>query len=190
MCDNRMTCLYDEHLISLIQQGDMDAMAEIYQRYHPMVRDKCLSFTKNIEQAKDLAHDVMIKVMDKINSFKGESKFSTWLYAITLNYCIDHVKKSRFNISLDADQMSFEYIAEDKEEGIFLELKERVAKKALNAVSEKDQQMLIMKYQLNKSIKELQDIYNISASAVKMRLLRARGKATDQYSYMMLNTAA
>lgn len=171
----------DELLINAIQQGDKNSMGELYLRYIPIVRNRCLSFTKNTEIAKDLAQDIMLKVIDKVNSFKGDSRFSTWLYALTFNYCIDHVKKTQFFTSLEEcnDIMTYEEL--ELESAVKKELKIINAERALAAISKKDQQLLIMKYQYNKSIKELQDLYNLSASAVKMRLLRAREKATDLY---------
>ena len=182
----------DEHLVILIQQGDINAMGELYLRYFPLVKSKCLSFTKNNEQAQDQAQDVMLKVMEKISSFKGESKFSTWLYAITFNYCSDQIRRANayYSVSLDTNYNLFEQAENDLEDEVNFELMEISAKRALAEVPQNDQHLLIMKYQYNKSIKELQDMYKLSASAIKMRLLRAREKATHLYTRKMLDHAA
>jgi len=189
MSNHSIKTLNDEQLVKLLQQGYMKSMEEIYGRYYLLVLGKCLSFSKNTEQARDLAQDVMLKVIDKIKSFRGESRFSTWLYSITFNHCTDHIRKSKFFSPLEFNYHLLEYVEEDLDEELMFMFKENVAKEALNTVSEKDQQMLIMKYQFNKSIKELQEMYDLSASAVKMRLLRAKEKAVMAYCSLLQDAA-
>lgn len=182
----------DEQLVTLVQQGDRQAMGELYSRYYSLVYHKCLSFAQYADDARDLAQDVMLKVLDKISSFKGQAKFSTWLYAITFNHCIDQKRKNK-KVSFESlnKLASHTYLArlvyiETMEDDI----KPDIAGKALTAISEEDLNLLLMKYQFNKSIAELQSAYNLSASAVKMRLLRARAKASDSYSRMITSHAA
>lgn len=184
--------LTDEQLVRMLQQGDRCAMGELYARYYTLVFNKCLSFVKNTNDAGDLAQDVMLKVMEKINSFKGESKFSTWLYAITFNYSTDQVRKvkDKYFASLDAQFDLVDHSEVELEEATKMDMRDGHAEKALTAISRKDQQLLIMKYQFNKSIQDLQTMYDLSASAIKMRLLRARAKASDSYYRMITNHAA
>ncbi|MFT5640900.1 MAG: RNA polymerase sigma factor (sigma-70 family) [Cyclobacteriaceae bacterium] len=187
-----LNTLTDECLVKLLQNGDKNAMGELYSRYFSLAHRKCISFTKNVDDANDLTQDVMIRVMEKIHLFKGESKFSTWLYSVTSNYCTDAIRKTKRTSfeSIDAtydlaDLSPFEH--EEREEN---EIRVDVAGRALAGISKEDQQLLFMKYQFNKSIQELQVTYSISASAVKMRLLRARSKAVDMYSLISMQSAA
>lgn len=190
MCKSVYKVLSDEQLVVLSKQGDMTSIGELYIRYFRLVQKRCLSFTKNSEQSKDLAQDVMLKVIDKICSFKGESKFATWLYAITFNYCTDHVRKFQPLTSLD-NNLDFIFWEEtDNESATKKERKFNNAELALLSVSAHDQMLLKRKYQYNKSIKELQEIYNLSPSAVKMRLSRAKEKAASVYYNIKLNPAA
>lgn len=181
----------DEQLIAQFQQGDHKAMGELYSRYYMLVFAKCLSFVKNTDDAADLAQDIMLRVMEKAGTFKQESKFSTWLYAITFNYCTDRVRKNktRHHELVDALDSCIDHTIEDQDFVFERENKEKVAEEALMAISQEDHQILLMKYQLNKSIQELQNMYNLSASAVKMRLLRAREKATILYNTYSLGAA-
>ena len=187
-----LNTLTDECLVKLLQNGDQNAMAELYARYFPLVSRKCILFTKNEDDAKDLAQDIMIKVWKKIRLFKGKAKFSTWLYSITRNYCNDCVRKTKkmYFESIDStcdlvDLSTFEY-----EECEANALREDLACRALAEISAEDQRLLLMKYKFKKSIDELKDTYSLSASAVKMRLLRARSKAVKRYNVISLQPAA
>ncbi|MEQ6119831.1 RNA polymerase sigma factor [Reichenbachiella sp. MALMAid0571] len=181
--------LTDELLVSNLQNGDNSAMGELYSRYYMLVFAKCLSFAKNTDDANDLTQDVMLRVMEKISTFKGDSKFSTWLYAVTFNYCTDKKRKAKGKFFEPIDSLVNLADCTDQERELDAKIKEEVAGKALMTISHEDQQLLIMKYQLNKSIVELQDIYNLSASAVKMRLMRAREKAVTLYSSYCVGVA-
>ncbi len=171
--------LTDEQLARQLQLGDRKAMEELYTRYYMLVFNKCLSFVKNTQEATDLTQDIMLKVMEKISTFRGDAKFSTWLYAITFNFCTDHSRKNkkRFYVGLESSLNLEDHSKEELVMAMEKEIESGIAEKALNAISEEDQQLLRMKYLFNKSISELQAMYNLSASAVKMRLMRAKAKA-------------
>jgi RNA polymerase sigma factor (sigma-70 family) len=180
---NRPYAVSDEQLVANLQNGDKNAMGELYVRYYMLVFNKCLSFSKDTYVAADLAHDVMLRVMEKINSFNGRSKFSTWLFSITFNYCTDQKRKSKGNY-IEPIESCFNLSDTHYEEKVSLcelERKERCAVKILSVICKDDQQLLFMKYHENRSIREIQELFNISASAVKMRLSRARAKAIDMY---------
>ena len=87
--------LTDEQLALQLQNGNNTAIGELYLRYYMLVFNKCLSFTKNTDDASDLTQEIMIRVMERISSFKGKAKFSTWLYAVSFNYCTDIKRKNK-----------------------------------------------------------------------------------------------
>lgn len=177
----------DEQLVVALQNGNSAAMGELYSRYYLVVFNKCLSFTKNTDDAADLAQDVMIKVFEKVKSFKGNARFSTWLYSITFNYCTDRQRKAKnkrfssLEVQFDLEDQSELTLAEALEMG----MREEYAGKVLSCIEVEDRELLLMKYQHNRSIQELQAMYGLSASAIKMRLLRARAKAVSQYNQML-----
>lgn len=73
--------------------GDRDAFEKIYRRYHYRVYCLCLRMTRNVSQAEDLAQDVFIQLFRKINTFRGESSFATWLHRLTVNQVLMHFRK-------------------------------------------------------------------------------------------------
>lgn len=182
----------DEQLAMAVKQGNNPAMSELYSRYYLLVFNKCLSFAKNADDASDMAQDIMIRVFEKLKSFKGDAKFSTWLYAVTFNFCTDRSRKAKgkFFTSIEVQYDLIDQSENSLQEAIVLGKKEESASKALAQLEVEDQQLLLMKYQHNKSIQELQVLYGLSASAVKMRLLRARTKAISVYNQVNLTVAA
>lgn len=80
----------DEELVSQIaSSSDSQSFAILYDRYSNTVYNKCLSFVKSKEEAQDITHDIFIKLYFKLSSFKGNAKFSTWLYSFTYNFCVN-----------------------------------------------------------------------------------------------------
>ena len=79
--------------VQLAATGDMEAFEKIYRRYHQRVYCLCLRMTRNVSQAEDLAQDVFIQLFRRINTFRGESSFATWLHRLTVNQVLMHFRK-------------------------------------------------------------------------------------------------
>ena len=172
--------LSDEQLIREYLKGDNNSLGILYKRYYSKVYHKCLSFSRNPDDAFDLAQDVLMKAFSKMETFKGSSKFSTWLFSITTNHCISQVSKTKNECSLrgesydnimadDIDEEEFE--ARNNREEMELKIDEYLLQ-----LTENDRKMLDLKYRLEYSINDLQSEFKLSTSAIKMRLLRARNK--------------
>ena len=93
--------LTDEELMRVLCLSDLseatgardDLFAELFRRYHPRVTAWCFRVTRNQSSANDLAQEVFLKAYRHIGSFRGDSRISTWLYAITRNHCLSSLKK-------------------------------------------------------------------------------------------------
>ncbi|HET6889920.1 MAG TPA: RNA polymerase sigma factor [Pyrinomonadaceae bacterium] len=79
--------------VQLAAAGDMEAFEKIYRRYHARVYGLCLRMTRNVSQAEDLAQDVFIQLFRRINTFRGEASFATWLHRLTVNQVLMHFRK-------------------------------------------------------------------------------------------------
>jgi RNA polymerase sigma-70 factor (ECF subfamily) len=172
--------LSDEQLIDEFLKGNNSCFGILYNRYYSKVYAKCFSFSRNGDDAFDMTQEILVKAICNVNSYGGKSKFSTWLYAIATNYCITYIKKKRRQYHEDivaAQQILAEWMDQE-------DYKERQKREALEAnldeylmmLSEEERLILVLKYRQNYSVKELQNEFDLSASAVKMRLLRARTK--------------
>jgi len=179
--------LSDEVLVDLIVRSKDPLLFKVlYERYVIMVFNKCLSFSKNSQEAEDVCQDIFLKLLGKIHSFKGASKFSTWLYSFTNNHCVNYYHRNKFkkfekNIS-NIEQMCDEVIAQSSDEDLGQLLKLEKLSEALELILIKDKQILMMKYKEFKSIKDLMELHNLGESAVKMRLKRAKEKLLGVYN--------
>lgn len=155
----------------------------LYSRYADKVYRKCYSFVKDEAAAEDLAHDVFIKVLLNLNSFSGRSKFSSWLYSVTYNFCIDYLRrKQRHHIeSIDNDSSTPINLADIDTVEDLSHIKSDRLKLLLEKVKTEEKMILLMKYADSMSIKEIQEALNLSESAVKMRIKRAKEKVLDLY---------
>lgn len=167
--------LSDEELISaIIEEGKTELFGILYDRYSDKVYRKCISFVKDKAIAQDMVQDVLLKVFTQLNKFKGKSRFSTWLYAITYNYCVEYYRRNSKYGMVDINEGPDLADTNEELEGELLSLRSEKLKGALEKIAPEDRMILLMKYQDDTSIKELMDHLHISESAVKMRLARAR----------------
>lgn len=170
----------DEEIIkAILEEGKTDLFGILYDRYSDKVYRKCLSFVKNEPKAQDMAQDVLLKAFTQLAKFKGTSRFSTWLYSITYNYCVEQYRRSNRITQVDIDEGPDLADPEEIAEEELLEARADKLRKALERISVEDKMILLMKYQDDVSIRDLTEHLNISDSAVKMRLARARAKVRD-----------
>lgn len=184
--DNPYSKLTDEELVSrIVAKNDTMLFGVLYDRYSRMVYNKCYGFSKSQDEAEDLAQDVFLMLFIKLASFKGKSKFSTWLYSFTYNFCVNYVNRNKqrkmSDKSVPMEATEYKLTEEVPDESIY-EMKASKLAKALEMISAEDKSILLLKYQDGASIKELSDLFEIGESAVKMRLKRAKAKLLEIYN--------
>jgi len=92
-------------LIKRAQEGDADAFGSLFQANRSRIYSVCLRMTSNAAEAEDLTQDTFLHVFRKINKFRGDSAFSTWLHRIAVNTVLMHFRKNSLNqVSLDEPQ--------------------------------------------------------------------------------------
>ena len=178
----------DEDLVKeIVETKDTLLFEVLYDRFATLVYNKCFGFAKDEDEAKDLTQDVFLKLFVKLGSFKGDSKFSTWLYAFTYNHCVNYVTR---NNSKRIEKNSVNYsdvepsIEEEdiEDESGFFQMKVENLKEALEIISPDEKMILVLKYQEKLSIKEIESILDIGESAVKMRIKRAKDRLISVYN--------
>jgi RNA polymerase sigma-70 factor (ECF subfamily) len=152
----------------------IDSFDNIYKRYVGKVYQKCLAMTQDPEVAKDFTQDIFIKVFVKLNTFENRSAFSTWLYAISHNYCIDYLRATKRTESL-TEAIATEISEQDQTETPAASQWQALSLFMKNLPDE-EVTMLRMKYEEGLSVKLISKFYNLSESSVKMRLKRSRDK--------------
>ncbi|WP_436517354.1 RNA polymerase sigma factor [Ekhidna sp. To15] len=174
----------DDRIIDLLLETRHSGyFEELYDRYALKVFQKCLSFTKNEEEAKDVAHDVILKIYLKLSGFNKKSKFSTWVYAITYNHCVDHQAKQKKMMNM-AEEIRLEEesdLNKSPTDTEILGLSVETLYLLLEELSPTEKSLLLMKYQDGFSIKEIAELTGSGVSAVKMKLKRTKTKLMDIY---------
>ena len=181
--DKVLTSYTDEELVfKFIHTQRNLYFEELYQRYADKVYRKCLSFVKDPARAEDFTHDIFLKLILKLGTYKETARFSTWLYSITYNYCMDQLRvyKKRGEVFQDEeleipDDTDLNVVFEDPD----VEIKR--LNNALDHLQTEEKSILMMKYQDDLSIREIAETFQITESAVKMRLMRAREKLRSTY---------
>ena len=176
----------DEYLVkSIVKTNDTLLFEKLYDRSAMLVYNKCYGFAKDGDEAKDLTQDIFLKRFVKMASFKGDSKFSTWLYAFTYNHCVNYVTRNaakKFE-KQSVDYHDIENLSEDVDDGqSFVDMKVDKLKMALEMISPEEKMILLLKYHDFLSIKEIENVLGIGESAVKMRIKRAKDKLITVYN--------
>jgi RNA polymerase sigma-70 factor (ECF subfamily) len=89
------TAMCERDAIERVKKGDWTGMARLYDWYRPRVYSLCLRYTRNASDADDLTQDVFIQVFRKAYTFRGDAEFTSWLYAVTLNFVRLHARQTR-----------------------------------------------------------------------------------------------
>lgn len=184
MKSTEITKLTDEELVAkIVQTNNTHLFAVLYDRYASVVYNKCYGFAKSKEEAEDLTHDVFIRLFVKLRTFKGRSKFSTWLYSFTYNFCVNYVQrnvhKKQEKVTVVTDQVKEDSSVEEIDDAVMFALKSEQLAKALNMIEPNEKMVLLMKYQDDMPIKEIAQLLELGESAVKMRLKRAKEKVVE-----------
>jgi len=170
----------DEQIVTKIQTTQNQSDFEIlYLRYFDLVYKKCLNLTRDSPKAQDFTQDIFLIVLNKLNTFQHKSTFSTWLYAISHNYCMERLRVTGRLKTESLEDGLLSRIAEPETESVELQLHQLYC--LLNQLPEQQATFLKLKYVEGLSIRELADRYQLADSAVKMRLTRSRKRLRELY---------
>lgn len=178
----------DEDIVNLlIKEGDNSLFTVLYERYHDKVLDKCYSLLHNRELAEEFTEDVLSKTFEKLSGFRGKSSFSSWLYSITYNHCIDFLReKKKLHYPNWNTQNDLPEIIDDLEEDLTDVHYSRMMK-ILDIMHAEERAMLLMKYQDDLPIKEIADSLRLTEGATKMRIKRAKARLVYLYKKLYGN---
>lgn len=174
-----MDKLSDQHYINQIIRGDTNVFSVLVDRYKEMIFTLALKMIKNREEAEEVSQDTFVKVYNSLNKFKGDSKFSTWIYKITYNTCLDRLKKNKKEDStISIDEFSDHLVKTMDNALSALEEKERkqTIQNCLNLLSREENFLLTLYYFDDQNLDEIAKIMDINSNNVKVKLFRSRKK--------------
>lgn len=169
----------DEFYISQTLNGDVNAFAFLVEKYKHMVFTLAIRIIKSREEAEEISQDVFVKSFQKLSNFKGDSKFSTWLYKIAYNTSLDELRRNKKHVRLENIENINDGDLEKVQDALeFLQEEERkkVIKKALLKLDEVQRSILTLFYFEELPLKEISKIVNLSPDNVKIKLFRSRKK--------------
>ena len=174
----------DPELIIQLQLGDASAFKRLVEDWEDMVYNTAVSIVQNTDDADDITQEVFMQAYQSVSSFKGESKLSTWLYRITVNRSLDHLKKMKrkkrfgfvFGLFEHNDEVQLQP-TEFNHPGVLMEKKEKAAElfKALEKIPGKQRIAFSLNKLEGRSYPEIAEIMNTTLYAVESLMGRAKG---------------
>ncbi|MEK4145673.1 RNA polymerase sigma factor SigW [Robertmurraya sp. FSL W8-0741] len=169
--------------IKQVLKGDQNAYAEIVEIYKDKVFQLCFRMLGNRHEAEDMAQEAFIRAYVNIASFNIDLKFSTWLYRIATNLCIDRIRKKKPDFYLDAEVSGtdgltmYSQVPSDsalpEEEVESIELHETIQRE-IAKLPEKYRSVIVLKYIEELSLNEISKILDMPLGTVKTRIHRGR----------------
>ena len=168
----------DLYYIDLIRNGDTAAYSFLVERYSEMVYSIALKMLCNESDAEDLAQEIFISAFKSLDKFKGNAKFSTWIYRITYNKAVSILRRSK-RVTVTENETYLENHGEAEHQNLGLSDEEEtvaVLKKAIEDLPDEEQLLIMLYYFEDQSVDDIARITSLSAANVKVKLFRARKK--------------
>ncbi len=173
----------EKKVIKRAAKGDADAFEQLVLTYQTPIYNLCLRMIGNPEDAADLTQEAFIKAWKNLGGFQFESAFSTWLYRLASNTCLDHLRsvKRRPQVSLTAEDsdgetqtMDFPDPAPSPEAAVIVKEEQELLARAMDALDEQQRQILTLRAVNELSYAEIAELLGIKEGTVKSRLARTR----------------
>ena len=178
------TSFAEADCIKQFLDGDEDAFTDIVDHYQSHVYNLCYRMLGTPQEAEDAAQESFMRAYRHIRRYDPSRPFATWLLSIAAHYCIDQQRKRRY-LSIDLDEIIEFGITDDSpdpENIVASNEQVDLVQKHLAELPAKDRMVLILRYWYEFSEKEISDALDISTSAVKSRLHRARQHMAEQWN--------
>jgi RNA polymerase sigma factor (sigma-70 family) len=164
----------ENEIIRQILSGDTQQYSRLVNSYSKMCYSVAFRIIQDADEAQDIVQEAFISAFEHLASFKGDAKFSTWLYRIVMNKAVAVKNKTKYFDEVDNQPIANEEYDLDMESHSLKELK-----KALAILNEKERLIIELFYYQEQSIKEISTICNVSEVNVKVLLHRARKKMNE-----------
>lgn len=173
-----MTGTYDKVLIKKSIAGDTRAFGVLVERYQDYIFTIVYRMLKNREEAEEIAQDSFLKAYKALSTFRGDSKFSTWLYRIAYRKALDKIRINKRKIStLEITENSNGIGFEDLENGLDLMLRRErcdLVQKCIMELPEQEAAIITLYYLEDHSVKEISGITGLTEDNIKVKLYRSR----------------
>lgn len=178
----------DQIYIDKVLQGDTSSYNYLVNDYKDMVYTLAIKIVRNHEDAEEVAQDSFVKAFQKLNTFKGESKFSTWLYTIVYRTAISKIRKKNIETT-DINDFVMENHSEDfsfpQMDLLKMGEQKKYIKYAIDSLPELDALLITLFYFNENTFDEIIEITRLTKTNIKVRLFRARKKLYKELSQIL-----
>ncbi len=173
----------DYEIVARAKDGDKKAYDELTLMYKDAVFSIIYRMVHNQQEAEDLTQEAFIKAYNSISHFNEEYAFSTWLFKIATNNCIDFFRKRKLktysmdkSIKYKDEEIQQEYADSEPtaDKKLLAKEKSRTIKEAINQLPEKYRTAIVLRHHDEKTYEEIADVLNLPLGTVKARIFRAR----------------
>lgn len=180
-----MTREQEAAVIQSVLDGDVNAFETLVKEYEKNVYNLALRMTGNSEDAADMSQEAFIKAYNSLSSFRGDSKFSVWLYRIVSNVCLDYLRsrtrKPTVSLSTendDGEEVELDIADESQSPELLLDrsLTRDAVRRGLAALPPDHREILLLREIQGLSYEEIATALGLEAGTVKSRIFRARKK--------------
>jgi len=183
-----MSSAKDQIYIEKVLRGDISSYNYLVNNYKDMVYTIALKIVRNHEDAEEIAQDSFVKAFQKLESFRGDSKFSTWLYTIVYRTAISKIRKKNIETT-DIDDFVIENHSVDfsfpQLDLLKAEEQRKYVKIAIDSLSELDALLITLFYLNENTFDEINEITGLTKTNIKVRLFRARKKLYKELSQIL-----
>ncbi len=177
--DERKDIPSDNELMLKVKEGDLNAFEEIYRRYSRYVINFAYRMLNDRNSAEEVMQEVFVKVYIQAKRYRPEAKFSTYLFRIVTNHCLNYIRdehlSSRGNISEFNEQIAPNFYPDKgPEEQVLQSERSRILLKALSELPENQRSAMVLLNYNDMSYEEIAQAIGCSVKAVKSLLHRAR----------------
>jgi RNA polymerase sigma factor (sigma-70 family) len=176
----------DTYCITQVLLGNTNAYSYLVEKYKRMAYTLALKLVQVPEDAEEIAQDAFVKAFQALDTFKGESKFSTWLYKIIYNVSIARLRKKRLEvISIDDDQNSDFNVCETDDflTQLMIEEQNAIVRSCIEQLPAGERALIILYYMNESTVREIAHITGDTESNVKIKLFRIRNKLHGMIKY-------
>lgn len=176
----------DTYYINQVLRGNVNAFSHLVEKHKRMAYTLALKLVRKPEDAEEIAQDAFVKAYQSLKDFKGESKFTTWLYKIIYHTAISRLRKKQMEIiSIDDDQNRNFDVRETDHFLVQLTMEEqnKLVREAVDRLPDEERALITLYYLNECTVKEIMGITSDSESNVKIKLFRARKKLWEMLKY-------
>ncbi|MBN4071213.1 RNA polymerase sigma factor [Crocinitomix catalasitica] len=174
-----------EHIKKRLKEGDTSCFTPLVNEYKDLVYALALKISRSTEDAEEISQDTFIKAFKNLNTFRGDSKLSTWLYQITYFTAINHIRKKK------VETTDFEHLEAEADESIMDQIQKEdrsvFLQEAMGHLKPDERAVINLFYMEENSIEEVAKITRLTKANVKVKLHRSKKKLYGILSQIMKN---